>query len=277
MNLENQSILLVTKHNKQEVIAPDFKKEFNAKVIVCENVDTDKFGMFSGEIKRIQSAKETVLNKALEGLKLNTGFEFAIASEGSFGNHPDSVFLPYNEEWLVIVEKSTNEAVYAKSGTVKTNFANQITSNENEIESFLNRVPNAKYVLKTALNEKIICKGVSKQSEILEKCKSYFEQGKQVLIETDLRAMNNPLRMKNIAATTKQLIENLKSKCPSCNQPGFSIQDSVPGLLCELCEFPSSYPKNHVKICAHCSFEQVVPPVHGLTRLEAQYCHFCNP
>ncbi len=277
MNLENQSILLVTKHNKQEVIAPAFKKEFNAKVIVCKNVDTDKFGMFSGEIKRIQSAKETVLNKALEGLKQNPNFEFAIASEGSFGNHPDSVFLPYNEEWLVIVEKSTNEAVYAKSGTVETNFANQITSNENEIESFLNRVPNAKYVLKTALNEKVICKGISEQSEILKKCKSYFEQGKQVLIETDLRAMNNPLRMQNIEAAAHKLIDNLKSKCPSCNKPGFTVKDSIPGLLCELCEFPSNYPKNHIKICDHCSFEQVVPPVHGLARLDAQYCNFCNP
>ncbi len=273
INLSGKNILLVTKHGKEEAIAPVFKAAFNANIDVVSGFDTDQFGMFSGEIKREKSSKETVLDKCKSGLKLNPEYDYAIASEGSFGNHPDSVYLPYNEEWLVFVDKSNSEFVYAKNGTTETNFISQEISSAEELERFFNRFEPAKFIVKSYEDQKVILKGVSSQEEVSQTLQNY---GK-ITLETDVRAMNNPLRMKNIAKAAENLVAALQSNCPNCGKAGFTVKKSIPGLPCEVCNFPSNYPKNHGKVCDHCGEEEIVEAVHQQKYLDPQYCQICNP
>lgn len=273
INLSGRKILLVTMHGKEQAIAPVFEQQFNATIDVAKGINTDLLGMFSGEIKREKSAKETVLKKCWEGLKQYPEYDFAIASEGSFGSHPDSVYLPYNEEWLVFVNKQNNEVVYAKSGTTETNYTSREITSESDLEGFLKRFEDTLFIIKSTNSEKVISKGVKHFNDILP----LLKQHSKILIETDLRAMNNPLRMKNIAKAAQKLAEALKSDCPSCGKLGFVVKKPIPGLACELCGFPSAYPKNHLKVCDHCGEEAVVEPVHGQKYLDPQYCQICNP
>lgn len=277
IDLAGKKILLVSMHNKEEAIQPVFAQHFNADIVVAKGVNTDQFGMFSGEIKRKKSAKETVLEKCLYGLKKYPSFDYAIASEGSFGSHPDSAFLPYNEEWLIFVDRLKNETIYAKSGTSNTNFIKQKIESESELKSFISKFEDSKFILKSVDEKQILVKGSSDLEDLTTTAQIAFKNKEPVFIETDLRAMNNPLRMDNIAKAAELLVEAIKSDCPQCNKPGFVIQKSIPGLPCELCGLPSDYPKNHVKVCGNCNYELIVEPIHNQKYLDPQYCQHCNP
>uniref|UniRef100_UPI00404732A9 DUF6671 family protein n=1 Tax=Flavobacterium sp. TaxID=239 RepID=UPI00404732A9 len=88
---KNRDLLIVTKHKKEQVIAPLFEKEFGVNCFVSKEFDTDLLGTFSGEISRKYDALETLKQKCLQAMELE-GYDLAIATEGSFGNHP-AVFL----------------------------------------------------------------------------------------------------------------------------------------------------------------------------------------
>lgn len=277
INLQGKQILLVSKHKKEQAIQPVFKKVFDTEIIVCENVDTDLFGTFSGEIKRAETAKITVAKKCWAGLKINPEFRFALASEGSFGSHPDSFYLPYNEEWLIFIDRETHTEVYAKSGTTKANFISETISDIEQLQNILSKMSDNYFVLKNEIDEKVLLKGSKNIIQISEVATQEFKHGKKILLETDLRAMNNPLRMENIAQAAQKLVENLQSKCPNCKSIGFSIEKAIKGLACESCKLPSPYPKYHVKVCNNCEHEEIVEPIHKLKSLEPQYCQICNP
>lgn len=275
-DLNNQQILLVSKHKKEQVIEPVFLKEFNASIIVASNIDTDEFGMFSGEVQRTLSAKETVYEKCQAGLNANPTYRFAIASEGSFGAHPSSPFLPFNEEWLVFIDKLTSIVIYSKSGTSDTNYFSQEISQLERLDLLEKTLKGTCFILKNT-DGKILIKGTASFEIIKEIGTEEIKKSGSITVETDLRAMNNPLRMQYIGKAAEKLAEKLKSNCPKCEQIGFSIEKSIPGLPCEICEFPSSYPKNDIKVCLSCGFEEIVAPRHQQVDLEQQYCQICNP
>jgi hypothetical protein len=71
-----------------------------------------------------------------------------------------------------------------------------------------------------------------------------------------MRAMYNPTRMIVIEDGTKKLIEKIKSCCPVCNTPGYSIDKIVQGLKCEYCHNPTRSTLSHVYVCKKCSFNE---------------------
>ncbi|MBJ7429162.1 MAG: hypothetical protein JHD28_09430, partial [Bacteroidia bacterium] len=83
----NRKIVIATKHKKEQVIAPLLLEEFNINAIICEQLDTDQLGTFSGEIERNLSPIEAAKRKCYMAMEL-TQCDLAIASEGSFGPHP---------------------------------------------------------------------------------------------------------------------------------------------------------------------------------------------
>jgi len=60
---------------------------FSATIVVPQSMDTDQFETFSGEIERQSDLKKVLVEKAREGMR-QTGLQFGLASEGSFGPHP---------------------------------------------------------------------------------------------------------------------------------------------------------------------------------------------
>lgn len=268
---------MVTKHQKEQAIAPILYNALGIDVEVNSTFDTDTLGTFTGEVKREQNAKVTVLNKCLAGLK-NSSHNIGIASEGSFGAHPEMSFLPFNEEWLVWVDQKRNIILYAKSQTIETNFFQATIGDASELEPFLNQIqfPSHGVIIKNEA-QVVIAKNNFNQNALLKTVQQALKSNKTVLLETDMRAMYNPTRMLNIKAAAKKLVEQLEAFCPNCNTPGFVISDYEPGLPCELCSFPSQHPKTGIKKCTNCDHHERVDFPNGQTTLDAQYCQFCNP
>ncbi|MFM7661268.1 MAG: DUF6671 family protein, partial [Bacteroidota bacterium] len=98
-----------------------------------------------------------------------------------------------------------------------------------------------------------------------------------VFIETDMRAMYNPTRMKVIASCTQKLIEKMRSTCPKCQYPGFSVTEAVPGLPCSLCTCPTRSTLTYIFECQLCKYsDQQLYPL-GKTAEDPMYCDNCNP
>jgi hypothetical protein len=50
---KGRKIVVATKHQKGKVITPLLKKELGFECIVSQDIDTDVFGTFTGEIERL--------------------------------------------------------------------------------------------------------------------------------------------------------------------------------------------------------------------------------
>ena len=66
---EGRRLLIATKHQKEQVIAPILEAGQGVQCFVPENYDSDIFGTFSGEINRKDTALETVRAKCLAAME----------------------------------------------------------------------------------------------------------------------------------------------------------------------------------------------------------------
>ena len=106
MIYKDKFVLLASKHRKERVIEPVFREKMGCK-LCAEDIDTDQFGTFTGEIPRPLSAYETCILKAKHAAKDKKYF-LSIASEGSFGPHPSNPFIPHAHEIMVFVDLETD-------------------------------------------------------------------------------------------------------------------------------------------------------------------------
>jgi hypothetical protein len=122
-----------------------------------------------------------------------------------------------------------------------------------------------------------IFKGIQDKNELMKVYKQMLSSNSTVYIETDMRAHKNPSRMKVIEEATKKLIEKIKSTCPICNQPGFSITNAQPGLPCQQCHLPTKSTLSFTLSCVGCGHQEEKKYPHGKTSEDPMYCDFCNP
>lgn len=136
-------------------------------------------------------------------------------------------------------------------------------------------------VMSTANPEKSekIFKGITNQQELIDAVKITIESSPEnkAHIETDMRAMYNPTRMKVIAKTTETLINKILNTCPNCNVPGFDIIDTKPGLLCEMCHFPTNLIKSEIYQCQKCHYQETKDFPNNTKYADPMYCNYCNP
>lgn len=66
-----KTLLIATKHNKENVIASIFEKELVLNCIVSSNFDTDELGTFTREVERKNDLLITVKNKCLLALAMS--------------------------------------------------------------------------------------------------------------------------------------------------------------------------------------------------------------
>ena len=278
---EHRTIVLSTKHEKEKIIAPLFKKYLKTDVIIPENVDTDLLGTFTGEIKRVGTMKETALKKALMGMKM-MNIPLGIASEGSFGPHPQIPFMPANNEMMVFIDSENQLEIVEQLLTTQTNFASIETNTLEKIQPFLIQVgfPKQGLIVKPKNSDAtIIYKGIKNKKELREatiECVKLSPDG-VAHIETDMRAHMNPLRQKAIRSLTFKLIKRIRSLCPLCASPGWGIVDHETGLPCEVCYFPTKIIKTDIFGCVKCSHQIKIQHNKTIKTAEATFCDECNP
>ena len=276
---DGRILVIATMHEKEKVIAPLLEAALGLKCATISGLNTDSFGTFSGDITRENAPLQTAKLKAMAGLDL-CDETLGIASEGSFGSHPSSPFVPANEELVILVDTKNKLEIVGRHLTVKTNFSDREIKSFSDLEDFKTAIgyPEHGIILKTTDNKNIktIHKNFKSSQALDAIALEALDSAQTLQAETDMRAMHNPTRMLAIEQAVLDLIKNIQSVCPECNAPGFMIKEVIRGLPCELCHLPTKSPKAYKYSCQKCDFSEESIK-EGVTYEEAMYCDYCNP
>lgn len=275
----NRTIAIATMHQKELVIAPLLKESFGMDCIIPPEINTDALGTFSGEIERIHHPLDVAREKCRIAMELS-GCDIAVASEGSFGPHPSLFFAASDDEIVVLVDRKNNLEIVGRKLSTETNFRGAEIKSLTEAISFAEEVGFPKHGLiiresKESIKE--ICKGIIDAHQLDFIVKTKLNHSDSLWVETDMRAMHNPTRLKVIEQATENLISKMQSKCPSCAFPGFWITDVKAGLPCSLCRSATKSTLAHVYACQKCNYSEERKYPNSLTVEDPMYCDFCNP
>ncbi|MBE9037239.1 DUF6671 family protein [aff. Roholtiella sp. LEGE 12411] len=279
----NRVGILATMHQKERVIAPLLEQELGIKVIVPQDFNTDVFGTFTRDVKRSGTQITAARLKAEKALEI-TGETLAIASEGSFVPHPSLPFIYSNREVVILLDKKNDLVIIGEEFSLETNFNYQVVNNFEEAIDFARNVgfPEHGIVIKfelAAKNDIKIIKGITTEEKLLETVNVALNNSRhgKVHIETDMRALYNPTRMKNIEKATQDLVKKVNSHCPNCSAPGFTITKIIKGLPCAICYLPTPLTRAVIYQCKKCSFSQEKLFLDGKDFADPSQCTYCNP
>ncbi len=273
---------VATIHGKERVIGPALMKAlplggFHA----IAGVDTDRFGAFSGEVQRTTDPLTAALAKAKHGVEVS-GLDLVIASEGSFGPYPPAPFLPCNEEFLLLYDARDGSTYACKHLSLKTVYGGERCTSLSQVTAFAHRMKFPEHGLVVRSKEKwetgdALEKGIHDAHRLFSVAEEVISIHGSVWVETDMRAMANPTRMKVIEETAERFAAELACTCPQCGMFHFRIIDARAGLPCELCGWPTGSTKWYIRECVQCQHRIEVPRPDGKMNENPQYCDHCNP
>ncbi len=278
----DRTAAIATMHHKEQAIAP-ILTQLGIKPVVPENFNTDRFGTFTREVSRSGTQLEAARLKALAAIE-QTGLDLAIASEGSFTPHPTLPMLPCDRELVILIDTVHNLEIIGECISTDTNFNHCSVSNIDQAISFANKINFPSHGLIVMVNQlstesNDIIKGITNHDRLHEAVNIALARSTtgKIHLETDMRAMHNPTRMKTIAQATRDLVQKMRSRCPNCLTPGFAIVDRTPGLPCELCGSPTNSTLADQYACQTCGFQQEKRYPDRLFVANPMYCLYCNP
>lgn len=132
-------------------------------------------------------------------------------------------------------------------------------------------------VRKSKADNKNIIKGIINDAQLKQAFHDMYDGLNPVYVETDMRAMYNPTRMKIIEAATVKLIDKINSLCPQCNMPSFGVMDAKRGLICKLCGSPTNSILSYIYVCQHCQYTKEEMYPNKAKTEDPMYCNYCNP
>lgn len=275
--------VIATMHHKEKVIAPLLAQELGIRVIVPQGFNTDMFGTFTREIKRPAQQIATARLKAQKALEI-TGESLAIASEGSFTPHPLVPYIYANREIVILLDKTNDLEIIGEEFSTETNFNHQVVDNLEDAYEFAHKIgfPQHGIVIWFEVAENLqpeIIKGINTEENLIDAVKFALvnSPNQKIHLETDMRAVYNPTRMKNIAKATQNLLHKISSCCPQCQTPGFEITERIPGLICESCHMPTELTRAVVYKCQKCGFREEKLFPNGQEFANPAQCMYCNP
>lgn len=277
-HFEGKEIVIATMHGKERVIAPLLEEGLKIKAFVA-GINTDELGTFSGEIERKLSPLDAAREKCRLAMEF-TGKEIAIASEGSFGSHPYIPFAQGNEEIVLLVDKRSNTEFVGRELTAQTNMSGEQVSGYKEALQFARSsgFPRHGLIIRKSENSsEIFRKGLNDVSLLKRTLNNLLEEHPSLWLETDMRAMYNPTRMRAIEKATQNLIQKIKSKCPVCSFPGYWISEAIPGLPCSNCGLPTRSTLGHNYKCKKCDHGAIKYFPNSKKEEDPMYCDHCNP
>jgi hypothetical protein len=291
----NRVAVLATMHRKEEVIAPLLWQALGLQVVLPPNFDTDRFGTFSRDVKRAGTQLETARLKAEQAMQL-TGHPIGLASEGAFGPHPAMPYLPCNRELVMLIDRAHQIEVVGEALSTETNFNQTQVKTWEEAQRFAERVgfPNHGLVViagtagettgrplqrqtAIAVDADRIIKGITTEARLKSALEWALGEAETAWLETDMRALYNPMRMRVIQQATQNLIQKAMQCCPECGCPGFAVVERQSGLPCGLCGLPTAMIRADVYSCQRCGFRQVMEFPDQIKTADPTYCGYCNP
>lgn len=274
-----RSLIIATKHKKEQVIAPILQRELGVNCFIDEGFDTDILGTFTGEVERTLDPVATARKKCLLAMKRNK-CDLGVASEGSFGAHPSLFFTNSDDEVLIFIDKVNKLEIIARELSLATNFNGQAIRSEQELLDFADSVqfPTHGIILSSSEeDQKNLIKGITSLVHLKEAYNALAANHTTIYAETDMRAMYNPTRMKVIESAARKLVEKINSTCPQCGIPGFCVTSVKTGLPCRLCGSPTRSTLSQTSKCEHCTFTNETMYPNAKKNEDPMYCDNCNP
>jgi hypothetical protein len=276
---QGRKIIIATKHQKEAVIAPILARELGLSAFVDERLDTDLLGTFSGEVERKLDPIATARQKCLMAMELS-GCDLGVASEGSFGPHPSLFFVSANEEFLMLIDKQNDLEIVVREFSADTNFDGKEILDEEALFEFANQVgfPSHGLILRRSSDDfGALHKGITDFDKLKATYTAIVKTYGRVYVETDMRALYNPTRMRVIQKAAEKLVQKIKSTCPQCHTPGFGVTGAKRGLLCSLCGSSTNSVLSYLHVCARCNYvrEEMYP--NKRQEEDPMYCDHCNP
>lgn len=280
---QGAGILVPNKHSKSRALASSFLKHLGASV-QDYFIDTDTLGTFSGEVERMGSALECARRKCELGFEAaGAKFEYFLASEGSFGPHPQIPFMAWDQEILYFIDRKRGFHLHMIYGTEKTNYEIRELETLNELNRFSKSIQFPTHALiirpKNPKTKQLVFKGIDTQQQLEAAFIQSLEESldSKVLASSDMRANFNPTRMTAISELANLLAQRLNVECPGCNTPGWGTIGFEKGLVCEYCRQPTQMIIQEIHGCALCSHIEKLYRTDGLKVAPQTYCGWCNP
>lgn len=273
---------VATIHGKEQVIGPVLMKAMSlAGFTAIEGLNTDRFGAFSGEVQRVLDPLEACRAKAKHGAEVS-GFDLVIASEGSFGPYPPAPFVPCDEELLVLYDARDDRFFEHRHVALNTVFGGEQCSTWAQVKEFAGRMKFPGHGVVVRTSEKWVVgdpmtKGIRDEEVLRTIVQGLIASNGSCWVETDMRAMMNPTRMAVIAETAERFARELASTCPACGACWFRVTESMPGLPCELCGWPTESIRAYQRTCMECAHEASSPRPDGKHSEDPLHCGNCNP
>lgn len=271
--------VLATKHGKLPLVADPLGRI--GLWVRAVHVDTDLLGTFSGEVPRPAPPLETAVLKARMGMAA-TGSALGLASEGSFGPHPDAPWVTVARELVVLVD-GDRRLVVAGTATSTDVIAASVTAGPgSDLERLLPLADLPAHAVIVQPNEgppAPVHKGLRSSGEIaaaMVECAARSADG-AARIQTDLRAHCNPSRRAVIVRAAEDLARRLSATCPSCASAGWGPVDVVRGLPCSWCSAPVPLVRAEVDACPSCSHRAERRTVPEDAVASPAQCPYCNP
>ncbi|HEY9762954.1 MAG TPA: DUF6671 family protein [Trichocoleus sp.] len=280
-NFLHKSAILATMHRKEQAIAPVLMAELGMQVRVPEGFNSDLFGTFTREVARPGSQIEAARQKVFNALEM-TGERLGLASEGTFGPHPVMPWMACDREVVLLCDRTSGLEIIGEAVSSETNYRQQRVTAVAEAFQFAQQagfpdhglvvMPDAAQSPKHA-----IYKGITTAEQLEAAVERTLTQNGSAWVETDMRALYNPTRMKVIAQATRNLVEKVRCTCPNCHWPGFDVRQRIPGLPCERCGAPTLLLHSLRYGCQHCGHQTTLSFPEGKTHADPGQCEYCNP
>lgn len=269
-------------HGKERAIGPALMRVLPlAGVQVIDQVETDRFGTFTGEVGRPLEPLQACMAKARHGAEVG-GLDLVIASEGSFFPYPPAPFMPCDEEVLVLYDKRDERFFEHRYTSLRTVFGGEVCSDRLQLLDFARRMqfPAHGLVVRPreqwrSGNEQV--KGITSEGALLGIAERLISNHGSCWVETDMRAMMNPTRMEVIGETAERFAGELSEPCPACGACWFRVSKAMPGLPCAMCGWPTPATRAYVRSCWACGHSSTSPRPDGRATESPQHCGNCNP
>jgi len=269
-------IAVGTKHGKEQQFAPPFEAVLGAHLVTPPDLDTDRFGTFSGEIPRTATASETARAKARLAMEIS-GLPYGLASEASYGPLPGAG-VQGHEELVVFVDDTRGIEVFVGERTMVVPGHGHRVAGLAELPPHMAAgLPTQALIVRPAAGQPDhVVKGITHLTLLNTAIMAAARQSTDGLavVEPDLRAHHNPSRRLVLCRLADVLARRLATRCPACSTPGFGRVDSERGLPCRICETPTDAIHNEIHACPLCSHCVAVAVA---TTADPVWCPQCNP
>jgi hypothetical protein len=283
LEYREQRASLATMHGKEIAIAMPMATVAQMTITVPTSIDTDRFGTFTGDIRRPGNMLETAIAKARCGMALMK-CQIGIASEGSYGPHPAMPMLAVGQELMVLVDDRHGIVMTESLQDDAPTYDHIIVGAGEDLSRFLIGIgfPSQALIVRPhqdAPDATRWHRGIRTISDLTAALKNSLEASCEgrAFVQTDMRASCNPRRMAMIARLARRLATRLANRCPACAAPGFGLIGREAGLPCRDCGMPTDLVRAEIYGCTVCGLRQPQPRSDGIRAAPASSCLNCNP